>query len=67
MERNCVFLKDFIDKENGKLIWQKKQEYLITYEDDENIYFGKPIASGISKKLEGEYFVTRKNRLNEED
>lgn len=67
MKKYCIFLKDFTDKENNKLIWKKKQKYLITHEDKDNIYFGKPITSGIAKQLKGEYFVIEKDFSDEED
>ena len=67
LKKYCIFLKDFTDKEKGELVWQKREKYLITHEDKDNIYFGKPITSGISKQLKGEYFVTEKDYLDEED
>ena len=67
LKKYCIFLKDFVDKENSKIVWRKREKYLITYEDKNHFYFGQPIKSGVAKQLKGEYFVVEKDFSDEED
>lgn len=43
MKKYCKFLKNIYDE--GKLIWEKDQEYLITYEDKNHYTFGEHIKN----------------------
>lgn len=67
MKRYCIFLQDFTDKEKGEVVFKKRQKYLITHEDSENYYFGKPIKNGVSKDAKGKLFVTEKDVSDEQD
>lgn len=61
MKKYCKFLKDIYD--NGKLIWEKGQEYLVTYEDKNHYTFGEHIKNdkggsyAIGKDAEGQMYI----------
>jgi hypothetical protein len=50
MIKYSKFLEDIYDGE--ELIWKKDEEYLVTYENDDNYYFGFPLSRGITKQVE---------------
>lgn len=54
VNKYCKFLRGVYD---GKLlIWNKNKEYLVTYENEDNYYFGKPITKGIAKEGKDKIF-----------
>ena len=55
MKKYCKFLHNIYDRD--ELVWQKGQQYEITYEDNENYYFGEDIQYGISKTHQKRYFT----------
>jgi len=54
MNKYCKFFKEVKFKEEK--VWEKEKEYKITYENEENYYFGSPISNGISKTYENTLF-----------
>jgi len=61
MNKYCKFLKDIYD--GDQLVWEKGQEYFVTYADNESYTFGNHFLNekggfyAIDKKAEGDVFI----------